>query len=95
MLSDDKIACYSTHVRDCKGDMKEFYKLVNTLMGTTLSNPMPNHTNDKLLANEFADFFMNKIWKIRDNVTENPAYQPMGKSIPNLTKFRPFTQTEV
>ena len=43
-------------VRDCKGDMKELYKLVNTLMGTTVSNPLPNHINDKLLVDRFADF---------------------------------------
>ena len=79
MLSDAKITCYSAQVRDCKGETKELYKLVNTLMGTTSSNPHPNHTNDKLLANEFADFFMNKIQKIRDNLTENPVYQPTGK----------------
>ena len=47
------------------------------------------------LANEFMDFFMNEIQKIRDNLTENPLYQLTGKSIPSLTKFRPLIQTEV
>ena len=56
MLMDAKIACYSTGVRDCRGDTKDLYKLVNTLMGTTSNNPLPNHTNDKDLADEFADF---------------------------------------
>ena len=95
MLSDAKIACYSAQVRDCKGDTKELYKLVNTIMGTTSSDSLPNHTNDNLLADEFADFFMNKIQKIRDDPTENPVYQAMEKSIPSLIEFRPFTQTEV
>ena len=95
MLSGAKIACYSAQVRDCKGDMKKLYKLVNTLTGMTSSNPLPNDTNDKLLDNEFADFFMNKIQKIRDNLTKNPVYQLTGKSIPSLTEFRSFTQTEV
>ena len=71
MLSDAKITCYSAQVRDCKGDMRELYKLVNTLMGTASSNPFPNHTNDKVLAEDFTDFFLNKIQKIRDNLTEN------------------------
>ena len=91
MLSGAKIACYSVQVRDCKGDTKKLSKLVNTLMGTTLSNPLPNHTNGKLLSKESGDFFMNKIQKIRDNFTENPVYQLMGKSIPSLTEFRTFT----
>ena len=38
---------------------------------------------------------MNKIQKIKDNLTENLVYELMGKSIPSLTKFRLFTQTEV
>ena len=38
---------------------------------------------------------MNKMQKIRNNLTENPVHQPTGKSIPSLTKFRTFTQTEV
>ena len=71
------------------------YKLVNTLMGTTLNNPLPNHTNDKNLADEFADYFMNKIQRIRDNLTEIPVYQPTGKNISRLAEFRLFNQTEL
>ena len=48
-------------------------------MDTKMSNPLPNHTNDKLPGDELADFFMNKVQKIRDNLTENPVYQPTGK----------------
>ena len=71
------------------------YKLLNTLMGTTLNNPLPNHTNDKDLSDEFADFFMNKIQRIRDYLTKNPVYQPTEKNISRLAEFRPFDQTEV
>ena len=69
--------------------------MVNTLMGTSSSNPLPNHTNDKDLAEEFADFFMDKIQKIRDNLPENLTYEPTRKSIPRLAEFRSFNQMEV
>ena len=95
MLLDAKTVCYSAQVRDCRDDTKELYKLVNTLMGTTSSNPLPNHTNDKDLAEEFAYFSMDKIQRIRDNLTENPVYQPTRKNISRLAGFRPFNQTEV
>ena len=95
MLLEAKTACYSAQVRDCRGDTKELYMLVNTLMGTTSSNPLPNHTNDKDLAEEFADFFMEKNQGIRDNLTENPVYQLTRKNISRLAEFRPFDQTEV
>ena len=51
-------------MEDCKGDVKGLYRMVNKLMGTASENPLPNHTSDKDLAEEFADFFMGKIQKI-------------------------------
>ena len=64
-------------------------------MGTSSNNPLPNDANNKDLAEEFADFFMDKIQKIIDNLTENPIYKPTRKSIPSLAEFRPFNQMEV
>ena len=95
MLFEAKTACYSKQVKDCRGDIKGLYKMVNTLMGTTLDNPLPNHISDKDLAEEFADFFMDKIQKIRDNLDGNPTYAPTKKITSRLAKFRPFDQTEV
>ena len=66
-----KTASYSEQVKDCRSDTKGLYKMVNTLMGTSSNNPLPSHTNDKDLAEEYADFFMDKIQKIRDNLTDN------------------------
>ena len=76
MLLDAKTACYSAQVRDCRGDTKELCKLVNTLMGTTSSNPLPNHTNDENLTEEF---FMDKIQRIRDNLTKTQHTNPQEK----------------
>ena len=95
MLVEAKNACYSEQVKDCRGDTKGLYKMVNTLKGTSLNNPLPNHANNKDLAEVFAGFFMDKIQKIRDNLTENPIYKPTRKSIPSLAEFRPFNQMEV
>ena len=94
MLMDAKIACYSAWVRDCRGDTKELYKLVNTLMGTTSNNPLPNHTNDKDLADEFADFYEQNLENQRQPHWKSciPTYR---KNISRLAKFRPFNQTEV
>ena len=94
MLLEAKTACHS-EVKDCRGDTKGLYKMVNTLMGTSSNNPLPDHTNDKDLAEEFADFFMDKIQKIRDNLTENQKYKPTRKSISRLAEFRPFNQMQV
>ena len=38
---------------------------------------------------------MDKIQKIRDNLTKNPIHKPTRKSIPSLAEFRPFDKMEV
>ena len=38
---------------------------------------------------------MDKIQKIRDNLTGNPTYEPTKKITSRLTEFRPFDHTEV
>ena len=95
MLFDAKTVCYSKKVKDYRCDVKGLYKMVNTLMGTSSDNPLPYHTSDKDLAEEFADFFMGKIQKIRDNLTRNPTYEPTKKITTRLAECRPFDQTEV
>ena len=82
-------------VKDCRGYVKGLYKMVNTLMGTSSDNPLPNHTSNKDLTEEFADFFMDKIQKIRDNLTRYPTYEPTKKITTRLAELRPFGQTEV
>ena len=69
--------------------------MVNTLMGTSSSNPLPSHTNSSNLAEEFADFFMGKIENIRENLAENQTYRPTRKITPSLAEFRSFDQMEV
>ena len=57
MLVEAKNACYSEQVKDCRGDTKGLYRIVNTLMGTSSNNPLPNHANNKDLVEEFGGFF--------------------------------------
>ena len=95
MLVEAKNVCYSDPVKEGKGDTKGLYRMVNTLMGTSSSNPLPSHANNSNLAEDFADFFMGKIENIRENLAENQTYRPTGKMTPSLAEFRSFDQTEV
>ena len=80
MLVEAKNECYSEKVKDCRGDTKRLYRMVNTLMGTSSSNPLPKHTSNKELAEEFAGFFMEKIQKIREHLADNPIYKLWGRT---------------
>ena len=46
------------------------YLPVKHLTGTTPNNPLPKHDDEETLANEFADFFIRKIEKIRQELDD-------------------------
>ena len=58
-------------------------------------NPLPKHENEENLANEFADYFIGKIEKIRQELNTNSRYTPSNDNIPILSRFTEVTQDEV
>ena len=65
------------------------------LTGTKVDNPMPEHTDEDQLANEFADFFMGKIKTISDSLAEHPTYNPYGSAKASLNQFRSVSPDDV
>ena len=55
---------------------------------------MPPGDSDTEIAQGFAEYFMEKIDKIRDKFECVPPYSPPVKDIPRLRKFAPLTETE-
>ena len=76
--------------------MKKLYKLVNSLTGKKDLNPMPEAKSDTSLAEGFADYFITKIDKIRENFTGTEQYQAiLDESIPEFTSFSVLSESEV
>ena len=67
----------------------------NNILGTNAENPLPASTSDETLANEFADFFMNKIQKIRDALDKHPKYNPCSKEVVSLDSFKLLSEKQV
>ena len=84
-------------VLNSKGNTKKLYQIVSKLTGSVKDNPLPKAENDKKLANDFADFFLQKIKKIRDDLDNIPNYNPeyLEMEIPALTIFEELSQNEV
>ena len=57
---------------------------------------MPPSKADEILAEEFADYFLNKIKTIRDTLDGYEKYQPIddGKT-PEINEFYELTEAEV
>ena len=73
---------------ECGRDLKQLYKLVEHLTGTKADNALPCRSSKEDLANEFADFFISKIRKIRDNLSQYEGYVPTRtKDIPPLSQL--------
>ena len=77
----------------CDNNPRKLYGLLNSITGVTTENPLP--TNDDELANEFLDFFMEKIQKIRDALDNCPKYSPNDKNAQRFESFRLLSESEV
>ena len=85
----------STKVSECETDTKILYNLIRYLTGMTTSNPLPTNLSDEELANEFADYFMNKIQSIRDSLDINSKYSESPGNAPNISAFEPLSTCDV
>ena len=80
MIREEKLKSTSGKVEECKGDTKKLYSLVRYLTGTKVQNLMPDNTRDEKLANDFADYFIEKIQKIWDNLDDYQKFKPKRNS---------------
>lgn len=95
LLSSEKKKSLCEKVLDSKGDSKKLYQFVSSLTGTKSENPMPSCENDTILSENFADFFMNKIGKIRDSLKEFPNYKPRPKDVESFETFQELEESEI
>ena len=56
---------------------------------------MPPNNDKNKLADDFANYFIGKIQKIRDQLDQYDKYIPWHKEIPTLSQFNPVTTEEV
>ena len=75
-------------------DTKKLYNLVNNMTDRTKSNPMPPGRKDSELADEFADFFLDKIRRIRDDLADCRTYAPTQIEVEPLEIFNPLSVRE-
>ena len=60
-------------VKQNSTDTKELFQLVNELPGNKDQKPVPEAKSDNNLVEEFAQFFLNKIEKIREQFVTLPT----------------------
>ena len=71
------------------------YTLVNNLTCRRTVTPFPDSENDVTLANEFANYFMEKIRVIRSRLEKHPMYKPQETTNAFISKFETVSESEV
>ena len=62
---------YVTHKLDAQNSSKELFSIVNNLIDREKEVVLPDTTSDLDLANQFKDFFSNKVEKIIGSIPSN------------------------
>ena len=95
-LNTKKKEVLSQQITECANDSKKLHSLINNLTSKPDPTPWPDHRDKESLANEFADYFHNKILQIRKRFEGIPPHnEPTDYSVPQLRKFAPMTVKEV
>ena len=95
MLREVRRVKIAEKVNECGNGVKELYTLVNNLTCRNVVTPFPDSVSDEMLANQFADFFMEKIRPIRDSLQGHPIYNPQETAKAFMCKFEQVTESEV
>ena len=91
MLLEAKTESLREKHNECNKDTKKLYGLINNLANSKTDNQMPDAESDEALANTFADYFMEKISKIRGELQSHPEYSPEHRNINQLVQFHPVS----
>ena len=76
MLQAAKESFISADIMSHRQDIKYLYKVVTNVSGVRKENPIPPAESNQLLAEELADFFVDKIKKIKENLNQYDLFKP-------------------
>ena len=75
-----------------KNNTKTLYKITKILTSDTSENNFPESTSNKGLADIFADFFVDKVTKIKSGFQSNENYNVPTRICTSLSEFQTVTQ---
>ena len=92
---------YSGRISDCANDQKQLFKIVNSLFHKSKETPLPSHESPEELADRFANFFVEKINKIRQQLASVQSKTNESQNIKNppcskeLVTLEPASEEEI
>ena len=94
-LKTKKKATLRTKFTECNKEPKKIHTLMKNLTAKQQPVQWPEHTSDENLVEDFANFFLEKITKIRESLKDKPIYTPTSTDTPKLQEFKALEEKEV
>ena len=96
MALEKQTAHYTKLVEDAGSCQKTLFKVANELLDKNEDRVLPPHSDSKQLANEFNQFYVDKVKKIRKSIpTVTPTAHPRPFQGEQLLVFEPTTIEEL
>jgi hypothetical protein len=94
LLREAHIEYYSSKVESCGNDSKSLFKITKRLLGNDSNGAaLPENSSPKDTAQQFSDFFVDKIEKIRNEI--NFTMESQSKTVDDEDIFSKKTLTEM
>ena len=70
-LESSRHTFYTEKINACEGDLKKLFRIINNLTGKNQDTPLPPGHDMKTLATSVAEFFLQKVDRIQDDINKN------------------------
>ena len=84
-----------TKIKDNHNNPRQLYKIISSLIGQDNTNPLPDAQSTQGLAEQFAEFFLQKIETIWEKFNNIAPHMTEPNDIPQLTKFSPISEPDL
>ena len=93
-LYQSKKSYINTWLESNNNNPQMLFQILHQLTKGQHDNPLPHCSSHEELANKFADFFINKIEKIRSQFQQSRLYTQPSQKCNSITQFRPISDEE-
>ena len=94
-LRETKSIHFREAIKSAKGNNRQLYAITDGLMGKERVNPFPQAGSNIKLVEEFADYFLGKTEKIREELSHVQKYQPTGSAPGVLSCFQEIAPEQI
>ena len=84
----------NTQLESNNNNSQMLFQILHQLTKGQHDNPLPDCSSHEELANNFADFFIDKLEKIRSQFQQLRLYIPPSRKCKTITQLRPINDEE-